>query len=138
MKANIINNYNTENYQSLIDNVVQKCSNLLGLEKKHVSIIFVNNETIQGYNKQYRNKDYATDVLTFPDGTLNNLGDIIISLDKCEEQRLQYEHSFDRELGFLVVHGVLHTLGYDHQTPEEEATMNELQNKILHKAKLYR
>ena len=80
----------------------------------------------------------ATDVLTFPDGYLNNLGDVFISVDKCTEQALELEHSFNRELGFLTVHGILHSLGYDHLTDEDEKEMNELQDKILNKAKLFR
>ncbi len=105
---------------------------------KSINIILIDNKEIQEMNKQYRSKDYATDVLTFPDGYLNNLGDIFISIDKCTEQSIEYEHSFERELGFLTVHGYLHTLGYDHQTKDEEEEMTKLQENIMKKAKLYR
>ena len=100
--------------------------------------MLISNNQIQEMNKQYRNKDYPTDVLTFPNGENNQLGDVVISLEKCEEQRIEYGHSFDRELGFLVVHGLLHTLGYDHQSKEQEEEMISIQEKILRKAKLYR
>lgn len=138
MNSNIINQWNTESYDKTIQTVLTKAANHLGLEGKHINIVLVGNQTIRTMNLEYRQKDYATDVLTFPDGYLNHLGDVIISIEKCEEQAKEYQHSFERELGFLVVHGLLHTLGYDHQNKEEEDQMNELQELILQKAKLYR
>ena len=77
-------------------------------------------------------------MLTFPDGSFHHLGDVIISLEKCIQQADELGHSFERELGFLVTHGILHSLGYDHQNEEEEREMMQLQDRILHKAKLYR
>jgi probable rRNA maturation factor len=113
-------------------------SQTLSLENKTVSMVFVNNNTIHEMNKTYRNKDYATDVLTFVDGTDDYLGDIIISIDKAKEQAQRYNHSFQRELSFLSIHGVLHCLGYDHQTPKEEAEMMDLTNQILNEANIKR
>ena len=66
------------------------------------------------------------------------MGDIIISTDKVISQAEEYGHSLERELGFLVVHGILHLLGYDHQTPEEEAVMRQKEEKILTELKLSR
>ncbi|MFN8672104.1 MAG: rRNA maturation RNase YbeY [Candidatus Sericytochromatia bacterium] len=116
----------------------KKVLKLLELEKNtEVSITFVDNEEIKDLNREYRNKDYATDVLSFPfenefNLPINNiLGDIIISLEKAKEQAEEYGHSFNRELGFLIVHGVLHLLGYDHETKEQEEEMFSLQKKIL-------
>ncbi len=138
MKTNIINKYNQENYRNVIDKVLKTAENKLQIKNKAINIVLVNNAEIKELNKNYRKKDEITDVLTFPDGYLNNLGDVIISIPKCEEQAEELGHSFNRELGFLVVHGFLHSIGYDHQTEEDEAEMINLQNQILYKAKLNR
>ena len=138
MKANITNNYNKEDYSNIINKVLTTAENKLQIRNKTINIILINNEEIKDINKTYRNIDEETDVLTFPDGYLNNLGDVFISIPKCEVQANDFEHSFNRELGFLVVHGFLHALGYDHQAEDEEKEMTELQEQILNKAKLYR
>lgn len=138
MKTNIVNYFDQEDYSINIKKVTTVASNLLHLNAESITIIFVNNNRIQEMNRTYRNKDYATDVLTFPDGSFHHLGDVIISLEKCIQQADELGHSFERELGFLVTHGILHSLGYDHQNEEEEREMMQLQDRILHKAKLYR
>lgn len=138
MKTNIVNYFNDIDYTPVINNVLQTASKLLDLENKEINIILVDNDYIQNLNKTYRQKDYPTDVLTFDDGTDNYLGDVFVSIDKCEEQRIEFAHSFDRELGFLTCHGLLHTLSYDHLTKKDEEIMNALQEKILLKAKLLR
>jgi probable rRNA maturation factor len=119
-----------------------------------LNIIITDNEGIRKYNKTYRDIDRATDVLSFPmlenndgeliyepyeieDGCLL-LGDLIISYEKCLEQAASYEHSFDRETAFLLSHGMLHLLGYDHDTKEREALMRDVQEKILQKKELLR
>lgn len=138
MKINIINYFNQTDYTDVIKHVLTVGEKALQLEKKEINIILVDNLQIKELNRQYRNKDYATDVLTFPDGYYNNLGDVFISIEKCDEQAKDYGHSFERELGFLTIHGFLHTLGYDHIEKEDEEVMIPLQEKILHKAKLFR
>jgi probable rRNA maturation factor len=138
MKTNIVNYFNSGQYSKIINDVLQTSSRLLDLTNKEINIILVDNDYIQDLNKTYRNIDAPTDVLTFDDGTDNYLGDVFVSMDKVEEQRILFEHSFDRELGFLVCHGLLHTLGYDHQTKEDEEIMTELQEEILSKAKIFR
>ena len=138
MRINIVNYFDDKDYNNIINHVATTALKSLQLQRKEINIILVDNKQIQELNKQYRDKDVPTDVLTFPDGNYNNLGDLFISLEKCEEQRIDYGHSFERELGFLLVHGLLHTLGYDHQTKEQEEEMTTLQEKLLHKAKLYR
>ncbi|GIN55816.1 endoribonuclease YbeY [Lederbergia ruris] len=113
-------------------------------EEAEVSLIFVSNPKIQEINKEYRGKDQVTDVISFAleeslegevmiQGTQlpRVLGDIIISLDRTEEQAREYGHSFKRELGFLAVHGFLHLLGYDHMNKEDEELMFNKQNEIL-------
>lgn len=116
-----------------------------GIEEEcEVSVTFVNNERIQEINREYRGKDKPTDVISFALEEMGEgeiaisgtnlprvLGDIIISTDKACEQAEEYGHSFQRELGFLAVHGFLHLLGYDHETEEEEKEMFDLQRRIL-------
>ncbi len=96
-----------------------------------VSVSFTDNEGIRELNREYRNKDAATDVLSFPMYTMEEddrpepdmaaeLGDIVLSLERAGEQAEEYGHSFERETAFLTVHSVLHLLGYDHERSEEE------------------
>ncbi len=125
-----------------IDLVNEIAIHLLKEERQEgieLNIIFVDNKEIREINKAYRNKDYETDVISFAledDDTFIKLdyrilGDIYISLDKVKEQSQEYGHSFRRELLFLVVHGLLHLLGYDHMNEEEEKIMFAKQEKIL-------
>ena len=103
------------------------------------SIIFVDNEKIHELNKQFRGVDRPTDVISFALedaeeeflSTIRVLGDIYISIPKMQEQAKEYGHSEKRELAFLVVHGLLHLLGYDHQTEEEEKVMFRIQEEML-------
>ncbi|PAT02360.1 rRNA maturation RNase YbeY [Candidatus Izimaplasma bacterium ZiA1] len=139
MKIHLINNYDNKNYDLIIKPVIDLASQIHSVQNDfEINIVLVDNQTIKKYNKEFRNKDYATDVLTFPNGEFKNLGDLIISIDKVEEQSIEYNHSFNRELSFLVVHGFLHSIGYDHQTKEEENEMIELQNEVLNKLKINR
>lgn len=115
-----------------------------------VSLTIVSNEEIKKLNKQYRNIDEPTDVLSFemydPYVELDDefkqipipIGDIIISIDKVEEQAKRYNHSFERELAFLTVHGFLHLLGYTHDDVEEEKIMFIRQEQILKEFQLER
>jgi len=109
-----------------------------------VSINFVDNKEIQELNRNYRQQDKTTDVISFAlqesvEGELDIvgediplvLGDIVISVDKAKEQAVEYNHSLERELGFLTVHGFLHLLGYDHMTEEDEKKMFQKQEAIL-------
>lgn len=103
------------------------------------NVIFVDNEYIHTLNKDYRNIDRETDVITFALEDSKDveyedyrlLGDIYISLDKAHSQAVEYEHSFLRELSFLAIHGFLHLLGYDHMTEEDEKVMFTRQEEIL-------
>ncbi len=110
-----------------------------------VSIMFVNNERITEINRDYRGKDQPTDVISFAlddeeegddpivfdEQIPHLLGEIVISVPKIEEQAADYGHSFERELGFLCVHGFLHLLGYDHMTDEDEKEMFSKQKVLL-------
>ena len=109
-----------------------------------VSVTFVSNERIWEINREYRDKDAPTDVISFAMEELGEgeiemigadmprvLGDIIISVERTREQAEEYGHSFMRELGFLAVHGFLHLLGFDHMTEDDEKEMFTLQKEIL-------
>ncbi len=113
-----------------------------------ISLTFVDNEGIRELNRTYRDKDTATDVLSFPlydfhggeeplgDGRVE-LGDIVLSLERAREQAAELGHSYEREAAFLCVHSVLHLLGYDHErSPEDEEIMCERQREIMKKLKL--
>ena len=94
-----------------------------------ISIVFCGNEMIQTLNKNYREKDYPTDVLSFPAELDYFLGDIVISVEKAKEQA---EVSLVKEIEMLLAHGLLHLLGYDHENSEEEyKEMIDLQNTLL-------
>ena len=103
------------------------------------NVIIVTSDFIHELNKNYRNIDRVTDVISFAledDKTFNLdnyrvLGDIYICLDKVKSQALEYGHSFKRELSFLAVHGLLHLLGYDHMTKDEEEVMFAKQEEVL-------
>ncbi len=109
-------------------------------EKKNMQIIFVDQTTIHEMNKQFRDIDQPTDVLSFinDDQAEPSLGDIFISIEQASIQAIDYGHSFEREIGFLAVHGYLHLKGYDHHTDEEEELMILEQERILSAAKLER
>lgn len=104
-----------------------------------VSVTLTDDERIHALNREYRNVDRATDVLSFPifddgeDGEGNIvLGDIVISLERASCQAEEYGHGMERETAFLCVHSVLHLLGYDHETSaEDEKEMFDRQEKIL-------
>ena len=103
-------------------------------------VIIVDNKYIHNLNKEYRNIDRDTDVITFAldddETVINNsgvhiLGDIYISIDKAKSQAEEYGHSFLREICFLAVHGFYHLLGYDHMTKEDEEVMFKKQEEVL-------
>ncbi|SOC20866.1 probable rRNA maturation factor [Ureibacillus xyleni] len=129
----------------LVEKLLQHAATVLNIEDgSEVSITFVTNEAIHEINREYRQKDQPTDVISFALEELGEgeieivgedlpriLGDIIISIDRTREQAQEYGHTFERELGFLAVHGFLHLLGYDHMTPDDEKTMFGKQDEIL-------
>lgn len=114
-------------------------------ENAEVSVSFVSNKEIRILNKNYRNKDCSTDVLSFPlmegDKMERNpetgyvlLGDVVISLETAVKQASNYGHSLEREIGFLTVHSMLHLLGYDHETSSlDERIMREKEESVLEK-----
>lgn len=128
--------------------LVRKCCQAVLVTEKfdhdaEVSVSFVDNKEIRQLNKLYRNKDKSTDVLSFPLGEngiydVNNetgaylLGDVVISIETAIKQAQLYNHTLEREVGFLTVHSMLHLLGYDHETtPVDAAIMREKEEQVL-------
>lgn len=98
---------------------------------QEVSVILVDDVEIQRLNQMYRQLNQATDVLSFVDEDSTYLGDIFISVDAITRQSNEYNHSIKREFCFLVTHGLLHLLGYDHETSDQRVEMFNLQEEIL-------
>lgn len=111
-------------------------------DSAEVSVMFCNNETIKEINYEWRSLNQATDVLSFPlhQGLREGkkivdeeflLGDIIISLERAQEQAMEFAHSLEREILYLFVHGLLHLLGYDHGEDEEQIEMRRCEETLL-------
>ncbi len=141
MEIEVFNQYKEENkYQDLIKQIVEFVLKKEKVDNPILNIIFVDNQTIHKMNREYRNMDRETDVISFAledDKSVCNasnyriLGDIYISIDQAKKQAKAYHHSLKRELSFLAVHGVYHLLGYDHRNPEEEKIMFKKQEEAL-------
>lgn len=142
-------------YEEIIEKVLTQCFKEEGLEnaKLLITITLTTKEIIRKINKTYRNVDKATDVLSFPmfekdelDEKIEKkdfahediLGDIIISIERVEEQAKEYEHSFERELSYMLVHGFYHLMGYDHIQEEDKIIMRPKEEKILEDLKISR
>lgn len=105
----------------------------------YVSLLFTGNDEIQVINREYRDKDQPTDVISFAYhetedfdiGPYDTLGDIVISLERVVEQAKEYNHSPKRELFYVLTHGILHLLGYDHIEEEERKEMRAKEEEIL-------
>ena len=141
----------TKEYINIIEKVVNKCFEVEKLEASnfYISIILTNPENIQRINKEYRNIDKPTDVLSFPmfekeeleNAKFENqevLGDIIISIEKVKEQAEEYGHSFERELAYMVVHGFYHLMGFDHMIEKEKEIMRAKEENVLEKLDIVR
>ena len=137
-----INNLTNENLKEIdeLNEYVKYLFNYMNIKDSVMSIIIVDNEKIHEINREYRNIDRETDVISFAleegetiDEPYKTLGDIYISIDKVYKQAKEYGHSIKRELFFLVTHGFLHLLGYDHMNKDDEEKMFKLQEEILDK-----
>lgn len=155
VKVSIINEQKTVVVPTGIRLLIRRCCNAVLQEENfdsnaEVSVSFVDNERIHKLNLMYRNVDRPTDVLSFPLGEngvydtnistgAKVLGDIVISIEKAFEQAELYNHSLQREIGFLTVHSMLHLLGYDHEKGGiEEVHMREKEETVLTKIGLKR
>ncbi|MGU8055186.1 rRNA maturation RNase YbeY [Streptococcus suis] len=141
--------------QEQITDLLQFAAEKIGKQNKEMAVTFVDNKRVHEVNLEYRGIDRPTDVVSleykpeneifFDEEDLQDnpelaemmedfdayIGELYISIDKAREQAADYGHSYEREMGFLAVHGFLHINGYDHYTPEEEAEMFGLQEEIL-------
>lgn len=137
------------------EEILEFAAQKTGKENKEMAVTFVSNARSHELNLEYRDTDRPTDVISLEykpeldiavdeEDLLDHpelaemledfdayIGELFISVDKAREQAEEYGHSFEREMGFLAVHGFLHINGYDHYTPEEEAEMFGLQEEIL-------
>lgn len=156
METLIINQQNKVVYtrvmQRTILNVANAVARMAKISKNtELSVLIVDNSYMQELNFIYRQQNRPTDVLSFamneladeePDmgaeEEVNALGDIVISLEQAQLQSEEFGHSLERELGYLVAHGILHLLGYDHEHDTEKELMRNLEEKIMQKVKLER
>ena len=138
MKYSIIDEYGYDKDYSYLNELLD-----LAVEKLDVdgvfTVIFISDEVMHEMNNRYRGIDRTTDVLSFAlndeednfESDISMLGDIYVSIPKMVSQSLEYGHSEKRELSFLVIHGLLHLLGYDHMNKEDEKVMFSLQEEVL-------
>jgi probable rRNA maturation factor len=145
-----------EKWMEQLERLLRMAGESEGVDRGIVTLTLTDNEGIRELNRQYRGLDKATDVLSFSmleaseeepelhfeegeqDPLADMIGDIVISVPRAEEQAAEYGHSFERELGFLFVHGFLHLLGYDHEGEDGEKEMFAKQEAVLQKAGLTR
>ena len=129
------------NYEQDFTAIIEQALKTLGIEDDvEVSCVLIDDERIHEINREYRHIDRSTDVISFAmedndqfyvEGMPRTLGDIFISVDHAKKQAEEYGHSLRREMCFLFTHGILHLLGYDHMTDEQEKEMFGLQDEIL-------
>jgi len=134
------------NYDELIKKVHNATCTHLGIDPDsiYLDLHFATEKEMRELNHEYRGKDQPTDVLSFPLGEIDpatgkkHLGDIIICEAIAEKQSFEYGHSIKREIAFLYVHGMLHLLGYNHESEGDEAIMDKIQDEILNKVDVRR
>ncbi len=132
MGVSILNQQKIKVPKRLMGRVARETLRYMGGDPKRnsLTLVLVDDGTIKGYNHRFRGEDACTDVLAFP-GDGEYLGDIIISVERAREQAPRFGSTLERELYLLVIHGVLHLLGYRDYSPLEAKEMEELQAKIL-------
>ena len=131
IRQNVLPKWN--NYRKYIPLIFERLFTIVKNNRKEwgATIILIDDSEMHSMNRNYRNIDKSTDVLTFLSDEDDYLGDIFINVDRLTQQADDYGHSLKREFCFLVAHGALHLLGYDHMNKEEETIMFNLQEEIL-------
>ena len=142
-------------YEKTINQVVDKCFNVENLQNLnlYISITLTTPEEIRKINSEFRNIDKETDVLSFPmfekdeldlmvesgkNDIPETIGDVIISIERVKEQAVEYGHSFERELAYMVVHGFYHLMGYDHMVEEDKVKMRAKEENVLNELNIIR
>lgn len=138
-----------EEYVNILKNVLKQCFNEENLNNKklYVNVVLTNPTNIRKMNKEYRNIDKETDVLSFPmfekdelenrkDLNEDILGDIVISIQRVKDQAQEYGHSFERELSYMAVHGFYHLIGYDHIEEQDKILMRKKEENVLQKLEI--
>lgn len=142
-------------YENVIEKVLKECFREENIQESglYITVTLTNPDYIKEINEQYRGINKATDVLSFPMFEKDELeqkiqkndflpeevlGDIVISISKVEEQAVEYGHSFERELSYMVVHGFYHLMGYDHIEEADKKLMRPKEEKILNILKIGR
>ena len=136
MKITILdedNSFDKDEKKNIRSAVLKIFTILVQPKDSEICISFVNDETIRELNNSYRNINRATDVLSFPqDGPdFSILGDIVISVDTAKRHAVRYENTYEFEIRKLIVHGILHLLGYDHKKKKETIVMREKEKQLL-------
>ena len=154
-KVTYLDTKENKEYEDIILNGLKKCLEIEHLPEENllVSVTLTTPQNIRKLNKEYRNIDKETDVLSFPmfekeeiANMLDNknldyndiLGDMVISLQKVQEQAVEYGHSFERELSYMVVHSFYHLMGYDHIKEEDKKIMRPKEEFVLNELNLNR
>lgn len=144
-----------DEFKKIINIVVDKCFKVEELENLnlYISVTLTTPEEIRIINKEFRNIDKETDVLSFPmfekneidsmvESGINDIpeaiGDIVISIERVKEQAKEYGHSFERELAYMVVHGFYHLMGYDHIVEEDKVVMRAKEENVLNMLNIIR
>lgn len=148
-EINFLDIEENEEYIKILNKVLKKCFKVEDLNDKnlYINIVLTNPENIRKMNKEYRNIDKETDVLSFPmfekgelekrkDLNQDVLGDVVISIDRVKEQAIEYGHSFERELSYMAVHGFYHLMGYDHMEENDKILMRQKEENILQNLKI--
>lgn len=148
-QINFLDLEENEEYINIINKVINKCFEVEKLKEKnlYINIVLTTPKNIRKMNKEYRNVDKETDVLSFPmfeKSEIENidisnpyiLGDIVISIEQVKKQAIEYEHSFERELSYMIVHGFYHLLGHDHIKDIDKKQMRKKEENILEQLKI--
>ena len=155
LEINYVETQENKEHEKIIKLVLKKCFEEENMDKLglYVSVTLTCPSYIRKINREHRNIDKETDVLSFPmfekeeidkmileqkNAVQDVLGDIVISVDRVKEQAMEYGHSFERELSYMVVHGFYHLMGYDHMNEEEKTIMRAKEENILNKLKITR
>lgn len=143
-EINFLNIEENQEYINILNKVLEKCFEVESLNGKnlYINIVLTTPKNIREMNKEHRNIDKETDVLSFPMfekeelEKRNNLikdvlGDVVISVDRVKEQAKEYGHSFERELAYMTVHGFYHLMGYDHMQEDDKTLMRQKEENVL-------